>query len=89
MRLIVEANGQVRGIYGEEIALDALGSPRITRASHVEPDAQGRWLADLAPVGGPILGPFERRSDALEAEVAWLEEHWLVDSGHVPTGEGA
>ena len=89
MRLIVEANGQVRGIYGEEIALDALGSPRITRASHVEPDAQGHWLADLAPVGGPILGPFQRRTDALEAELAWLEEYWLVDADQAPTGEKA
>ena len=38
MNLIIAANGQVRGIYGEEIALDALGPTRITRASHVEPD---------------------------------------------------
>ncbi len=89
MNLIIAADGRIRGIYGEDIALDALGSTRITRASHVEPDAQGRWLADLAPVGGPVLGPYERRSEALEAEVAWLEEHWLVNSGHVPTGEGA
>jgi len=80
MTLIVEADGRLRGIYGEEIALDALGAPRITRASHVEPDAQGRWLADLAPVGGPVLGPFERRSEALDAEVEWLEANWLVAS---------
>ncbi len=89
MNLIIGPGGQIRGIYGEEIALDALGSPRITRASHVEPDPQGLWLADLAPVGGPFLGPFERRSDALEAEVAWLDANWLADSGHLPTGEGA
>jgi hypothetical protein len=81
MNLIVEKDGRVRGIYGEEIALDALGSPRITRASHVEPDDQGRWLADMAPVGGPVLGPYERRSDALDSEVAWLEENWLVAPG--------
>ncbi len=77
MILIVGLNGQVRGIYGEEIALDALGKLKIGRASHVEPDNQGRWLADLSPVGGPIFGPFVRRSEALEAEVDWLEEHWL------------
>ncbi|QDV37536.1 hypothetical protein [Tautonia plasticadhaerens] len=77
MYLIIERDGSVRGIYGEEIALDALGQPKITRASHVEPDDQGRWLADLSPVGGPVLGPFDGRSEALEAEVAWLEEHWL------------
>lgn len=29
------------------------------------------------PVGGPVLVPFDRRSEALEAEVAWLEEYWL------------
>jgi hypothetical protein len=82
VNLIIEKEGLVRGIYGEEIALDALGPPRISRASHVEPDASGRWLADLSPVGGPVLGPFEKRSEALEVEVAWLEANWLR---HDPT----
>jgi hypothetical protein len=85
MRLVIERDGRVRGIYGEEIDLAALGPARITRASHVEPDSQGRWLADLSPVRGPVLGPFERRSEALEAEVAWLEENWLGK----PVAEGA
>ena len=67
----------IRGIYGEEIDLTALGQVSISRASHVEPDAQGRWWADLTPVHGPTLGPFSLRSDALAAEVAWLETHWL------------
>ena len=26
---------------------------------------------------GPILGPFERRSEASDAEVAWPEANWL------------
>ena len=77
MNLVIEKDGLVRGIYGEEIALDALGPLKIERASHVEPDVQGRWLADLSPVGGPVLGPFDKRSEALEAEVAWLEANWL------------
>ena len=34
--------------------------------------------ADLSPVGGPLLGPFERRSDAVQAEVYWLETNWLA-----------
>jgi hypothetical protein len=78
MNLIIEKDGKVRGIYGEAIDLATLGTPRINRASHVEPDEQGRWLADLSPVGGPVLGPFDKRSDALEAEVAWLEQNWLM-----------
>ena len=78
MQLIIEPGGAVRCLYSEEIDLAALGSPVITRASHVEPNQQGGWLADLSPLAGPVLGPFGRRSEALEAERAWLESHWLM-----------
>ena len=78
MHLIVEPTGRVRALYTEEVDLAALGRPAITRASHVEPGPDGRWSADLRPVGGPVLGPFDRRSQALEAEQAWLEVNWLV-----------
>lgn len=77
MNLIIEKGGRVRGIYGEAIELAAVGTPSISRASHVEPDEYGRWQADLSPVCGPVLGPYEKRSEALEAEVAWLEVNWL------------
>jgi hypothetical protein len=70
--------GNVRYLYSEEIDLAALGSPTISRASHVEPNRHGRWRADLSPVGGPVLRPLDRRSDALAAEQAWLEPHWLT-----------
>jgi hypothetical protein len=78
MLLVIDPCGEVRCLYGEAIDLAALGSVSVRRASHVEPDAEGRWWAGLALVGGPRLGPFVRRSEALEAERAWLEEHWLV-----------
>jgi hypothetical protein len=81
MQLIIEPGGAVRCIYGEEIDLSTLGSPTISRASHVEPDRHGRWLADLSPVAGPVLGPFDRRSEALVAEHSWLETHWLGRAG--------
>ncbi len=42
---------------------------------------QGRWHADLSPVGGPVLGPFGQRSAALAAETSWLDEHWLARAG--------
>ena len=77
MQLIIEPGGAVRCIYCEQINLAALGSPVITRASHVEPDQQGRWWADLFPVHGPTLGPFQCRSEALVAEQTWLEAKWL------------
>ncbi|MBM4072690.1 MAG: hypothetical protein FJ271_27755 [Planctomycetes bacterium] len=77
MLLIVDPGGAVRCLYDEAIDLSALGTPKIDRASHVEPDADGRWWADLWPVEGPRLGPFDARSLALTAERAWLETHWL------------
>ena len=79
MKLLVRPDGTVRAIYQEAIDLGVLGRPTIARASHVEPGQDGRWRADLTPVGGPVLGPFNRRSEALEAEVAWLERNWLLD----------
>ena len=78
MQLIVESDGALRCVYGEEIDLHALGNPSVSRASHVEPDQHGRWFADMSPVDGPKLGPFDRRSDALAAESAWLESNWLT-----------
>jgi hypothetical protein len=80
MELVIGVDGQVRCLYDEAIPLARLGAVSIRRASYVEPDAQGRWRADLAPVGGPVLGPFDFRSAALEAEAAWLTG-WLVAGG--------
>ena len=77
MQLFVLPTGSVRCLYGETIDLAALGPLSIERASHVEPDGAGAWTADLSPVGGPTLGPFARRSAALEAEREWLERHVL------------
>ena len=81
MQLVIEPGGAVRCIYSEEIDLATLGSPVITRASHVEPNQQGRWLADLSPLSGPTLGPFLNRSEALVAEHDWLETNWLGRMG--------
>jgi hypothetical protein len=77
MHLVIGTGGTVRCVYSEEIALNSLGSLLIERASHVEPNSAGGWIADLSPVGGPQLGPFSLRSEALIAEVEWLELHWL------------
>ena len=75
MDIIIDPAGRIHCIYDETIDLHQLGDPTIRRASHVEPDAAGDWWADLAPVHGPRLGPFRKRSDALAAEAAWLERH--------------
>jgi len=84
MDLVVSPWGEVRCVYDESIDLRALGMTTITRASHVEPDSHGRWWADLAPTNGPVLGPFPCRSEALQAEKAWLETQWLTRPHDVP-----
>jgi len=68
-------DGVVTFIYNDALAdvLD-LGDVDMRRVSHVEPAGRA-WTADMSPVGGPVLGPFPLRQDALDAEVAWLREH--------------
>lgn len=79
--LTIQPDGTVRGIYSDSLDFRALGAAlgelEIRRASRVEPTEDGRWTADLALSGGPVLGPFGLRSEALAAEVAWLREHVL------------
>jgi hypothetical protein len=82
MELIVDKDGRIRCVYDEAIDLAALGKLSITRASHVEPDESGAWWADMAPVGGPKLGPFEKRSDALAAEREWIDSHVIGTIAH-------
>ncbi|WP_417385378.1 hypothetical protein [Gimesia sp.] len=80
MQILIQTNGAVRCLYDETLDLHDIGQLQIERGSHVEPDLQGNWTADLSPVGGPLLGPYRNRSDALHAEREWLETHWLTDS---------
>ena len=75
--LFVGPDGTARGLYGELIDADALGEQTVARASHVEPHPAGGWTADLNPSGGPVLGPYPLRSDALAAERGWLTENLL------------
>ena len=77
MKILISPSGNVRCLYAEDIDLRSLGKPTIVRASHVEPTPSGEWIADLSPMHGPLLGPFPFRTQALAAEVAWLEQEWL------------
>ena len=81
-KLVVDQDGTVRFIYSDDLrGLLEVGTPSVTRASHVEPCALGwiggGWTADLTPVKGPVLGPFETRQEALDAEVHYLNTHVL------------
>jgi hypothetical protein len=76
--IIIQAGGTARFIYSDELYALCSGRATVRRASHVEPTADGTWTADLTPVGGPLLGPFKTRRLALQAEVQWLRQHWLL-----------
>ena len=79
--LFVGPDGLALGLYGELIDAEAIGLARIVRASHVEPADGGGWTADLSPSGGPALGLFPLRSEALSAEAEWLTRNLLSPPG--------
>lgn len=78
MKLTISRKGETRAIYSDALDFAQLGQVTTRRASHVEqptPTA-GYWLADLSPLGGPTLGPFAKRAEALAAEVTWIATNW-------------
>lgn len=77
MQLVIDPCGTGHCLYSESIEIHTLGCLTIRRASQVEPNADGTWTADLTPVAGPQLGPFQLRSQALAAEADWLERYRL------------
>lgn len=83
MQLVIAPDGTIRCVYGEELDLSTLGQVTTHRGSHVEVDERNQWWADLAPVNGPRIGPFPFacRTQALDAERTWLEQHWLMPLG--------
>ena len=96
MKMIIDVgrDGTARWIHKDEArGLLELGPASIARASHVEPGdpARGqdplRWYADLSPVGGPTLGPYDERTQALGDEVQWLTCYHLGDGKTVPAWE--
>jgi hypothetical protein len=52
------------------VGLLADGEATIERVSDVEPASGGGWEARMR--GGPTLGPFPTRGEALAAERRWL-----------------
>jgi len=70
----VTPDGTIKFIYADDLrGLMAEGKATTRRVSHVEPNQEGRWTAQI--VDGPLLGPFDTRQEALNAEVKWLKEN--------------
>ena len=81
--VIINPDGEIEFIYDDALApLSALGTMQVKRASHVEPAGPGcSWTADMLPIGGPVLGPFATRAEALREETDWLLRKMIADVG--------
>ncbi len=78
-KLMIKPDGTLVCIYVDEIRplLDHASIASTSRASHVEPDSSGMWVADMSPIGGPSSPPFRLREDALAWEKRWIESNVL------------
>lgn len=74
--IVIAPDGTLRFVHSDSVAQLArgLGELRIARASHVEPTSDGRWQADMSPVGGPALPATDTRAESLAQEHAYLSE---------------
>lgn len=80
MKIRFKPDGSMSFTYDEKYAsLQQNGKCKMRRVSDVEPTEDGRWTADMTKLGpthaGVVLGPFDHRSQALAAEVKYIEEH--------------
>lgn len=76
--IVTVSQGKATFVYDDDlVGLLNEGRAEIRRASHVEPTGEGGWSADMTPVGGPVLGPFPLRQEALAAEVSWIRANVL------------
>ena len=82
--ITVRADATIEMIHDDQLcALQSQGAATITRASFVEPGDASKnldpllWYADLAPIGGSVLGGFDTRERALAEEVAWINRNHL------------
>ena len=78
MKIRINPGGTILSLYTEDVCLNNLGNIiTIKRASHVNANCLNQWEADMGVSGGPVLGPFSKRSEALEAEITWLNKNIL------------
>lgn len=78
--LVILPDGTIKFLYYDELKplLSAGEDANVKRVSHVDPEMTPdglKWFADLHPVKGPKLGPFDTRDEAIAAEIQWLSDH--------------
>ena len=75
--IVIDANGDIAFIYSDDLLpLTDLGEATTRRASHVEPHPfRSGWLADMTPIGGPIIGA----NDVIDPTVAGGHVYLALD----------
>ena len=88
LRLVIRKTGAVEYVHDDALVrvCAALSPPKITRASHIEPDCSGQWWVDLSPCGGPKLGPYpsDQYQQARRDEDDWIYQHRLAPGTSQP-----
>jgi hypothetical protein len=85
VRVLIQ-KGKVSLLYDDVIGprlQKALGAKaEVKRISHVEPVPGPRdkieFEADLSPIGGPKLTGFSTHSEAVKAEVDWINQNHFI-----------
>jgi len=85
--ITVKPDGTMQFVHDDRLrGLLHQGAASIKRASNVEPGdlIQGqdplKWYASMALSCGPLLGPFDTRQAALDAEVEWINTNVLTEA---------
>jgi hypothetical protein len=75
--IAISQEGVATFVWSDDLAkLKTEGECKIERVSNVEPNEQSEWMADMMLIGGPILGPFETRQEAIDAELRYIRERF-------------
>lgn len=76
LKIRIGTDGVISAVNNDRLAPlvgDVAAAVCMRRVSQVEwPAGAKGWVADLSPCGGPRLGPYTRRADAIAAELDWL-----------------
>ena len=71
----------LRYLHAKSYATAHGNLPKSPKAYKNLKELKGLWWADMSPItgkDGPVLGPFQHRSEALTAERDWLNERHLL-----------
>ncbi len=80
IQIVIEPNGSIKFVYSDSMSeLLQQGEFSIKRASNVEPEYDGTWSADLSPINRPKLKGFALRQNALDAEVLYINNVYLLN----------